>query len=280
MNSETPKDSASSSHHDDTRAGRPDDRETPGSLGSEALEPNQHQHASAGLMINTGGEPNYLMPHERKLSLSEQRMVLSGRRHVDVDDEVIEAPPPPSSGRRPDLAWEMHHRGYGLDAFHLGLHLAHQNIHAGLSGDSDKTHGQSLLLTDSGHPHKSLYDAVLHGVGNLDGSKVALSSTEQSNIAGALTAHMTQLPGFHRSNSDLVSISIASSEDGSRVFAINSQSPNAPGAMHTSVEIDQARGRSLIASSAQAMLSPAPEPVKPTQEQAQHPELHPPRVIA
>jgi hypothetical protein len=288
MSSETPKDSASSSDHEGKHAHKPDNRDTPGSLGLENLEP--HQIHGAAIMVNSGGdEPNYLMPHERKLSLSEQRQLLAGRRRVDDEPEEIEEDVEVRRGGRGRGPWsnaahsgkehasEASHKGVS----HAGLAHAHESSHASHLGDSHKAHGP--LLSDPDHPNKPLYDAVLHGVGKLDASKVPLSGAEQSNVAGALTANMTQMPGFNRGNPDPASISVAASESGDRIFAINSQNPGAPNAMHTSVALDQARGQSLSASSAQALVTPtpaAPELPNPTQDQAQPPERHAPRVIA
>lgn len=264
MNSETPKDSASSSNDGDTRANRSNDRDTPGSLGLEMLEPHQVGHDGSSIMVNSGGdEPNYLMPHERKLSLSEQRQLLMGRRHLDDDPEEIEEDVEVRRGRGRGLMTEFFHgKEHGADTHHTA-------------------HGKHPLLSDAAHPHKPLYDTVLHGVGHLDASKVSLSGAEQANVAGALTASMTQTPGFHRGNPELASISIAASENGDRIFAINSQNPGAPTAIHTSVDVELARGQSLSASSAQALAvpSPAPELPKPAQEQTLPPEQQSPRVI-
>jgi hypothetical protein len=142
--------------------------------------------------------------------------------------------------------------------------------------------GETVLLNETAHPNKPLYDAVLQGVGNLDASKVSLTGTEQINVAGALTASMTQTPGFQQQgNPDPAAISIAASENGDRVFAINNQNPGAPNALYTSVEVELVRSQSLQASSAQiALLASESEPLKPAPEQTLSSEHPAPRSIA
>jgi hypothetical protein len=289
MNSETPKDSISSSHSHAVHTKDVSNGETPGSHGLEMLEALDADFDSGdGYDANNNdNDGNFLAPHERKLPLSEQRQLLAMRRRPDdeVDLEEMDV----RSGRR---HWEEHHKeraiGSGatpntagaIDPAKEETPVVPTTIAAVVQAGSAAP-GETALLNDPAHPNKPLYDAVLQGVGNLDASKVTLTGTEQINVAGALTASMTQTPGFQGGNPDPTAISIATSENGDRVFAINSQNPGAPSAMYTSVELEQARGQSLQASSAQVVqpLS-APEPLKNAQEQTLSSEQQAPRIVA
>jgi hypothetical protein len=281
MNSETPKDSASSSHHHAVHAKDESNSETPGSHGLEMLEPLDADFDSGdGYDANNNdNDGNFLAPHERKLSLSEQRQLLAMRRRPDdeVDLEEMDV----RSGRR---HWEMHNHervigAGGIPSTASATNAAKEEAPvvsattAAVVQSGSAVPGETTLLNDPAHPNKPLYDAVLQGVGNLDASKVTLT--------GTLTASMTQTPGFQGGNPDPTAISIAASENGDRVFAINSQNPGAPSAMYTSVELEQARGQSLQASSAQVVqpLS-APEPLKNAQEQTLSSEQQAPRIVA
>jgi hypothetical protein len=108
-------------------------------------------------------------------------------------------------------------------------------------------------------------------VSNLDPSKVPLNRNEQVNVAGALTANITNTPGFERNNPNPSNISIAASQSGDRVFAINGQNPAAPNAVYTSVDVSQARNQPLEVSSAQSSLPPPTPTVQtaPVQNQPQ-----------
>jgi hypothetical protein len=100
-------------------------------------------------------------------------------------------------------------------------------------------------------------------VSNLDPNRVQLNRSEQVNVAGALTANITNTPGFERNNPNPSNISIAASQSGDRVFAINGQNPGAPNAVYTSVDLNQARTQPLEVSSAQAV-APTQVPVVQT----------------
>ncbi|NOT86576.1 MAG: hypothetical protein HOP03_00165 [Lysobacter sp.] len=275
MNSETPKDSASSSHHHAVHTKDESNSETPGSHGLEMLEPMDadFDDGDGYDANNNDNDGNFLAPHERKLSLAEQRQLLAMRRRPDDDDNIEEVEI--RNGRRP---WHMHDKEHGIS--HDGSHRstsatgatketpAESATTAAVAPSGSAIPGGTALLNDPANPNKPLYDAVLQGVGNLDASKLSLTGTEQINVAGALTASMTQTPGFNRGNPDPAAISIAVSENGDRVFAINSQNPGAPNAMYTSVEVEQVRNQSLQASSSQVAQPPSlPEPPKPAQEQ-------------
>jgi hypothetical protein len=286
MNSETPKDSTSSSHHHAVHARDVSDSETPGSHGLEMLEPldADFDDGDGYDANNNDNDGNFLAPHERKLSLAEQRQLLAMRRRPDDDNDIEEADI--RSGRR---YWHLHNQEHGVgrdgtsgSASAAKDAPAESAATAAVVPPGTVVPGETAaLLSDPANPNKPLYDAVLQGVGALDASKVPLTETEQVNVAAALTASMTQTPGFQRGNPDPMAISIAASESGDRVFAINSQNPGAPNAMYTSVEVEQARGQSLLVSSAQiAPPSSAPEPSNPAQEQMLSPEQQSPRSIA
>ncbi|MFZ5638433.1 MAG: XVIPCD domain-containing protein [Pseudomonadota bacterium] len=120
------------------------------------------------------------------------------------------------------------------------------------------------LLNDPRNPNNQLYSTTLAGVSGLDPAKVPLNRNEQANVAGALTANMTNTPGFERNNPNPSNISIASSQTGDRVFAINGQNPSAPNAVYTSVDVNQARVQPLEVSTA---LANVPSRTPPVQEQ-------------
>lgn len=289
MNSETPKDSTSSSHSHAVHTKDVSNSETPGSHGLEMLEPldadfDDGDGYNADSNDNDG---NFLAPHERKLSLAEQRQLLAMRRRPDDDNDIEETDI--RSGRR---YWHIHNQehGNGRDGTSGSTSAtgaakdtpAEPAATAAVIPPGSAVPGETAaLLNDPANPNKPLYDAVLQGVGTLDASKVPLTETERINVAGALTASMTQTPGFQRGNPDPTAISIAASENGDRVFAINSQNPGAPNAMYTSVEVEQVRSQSLQVSSAQiAPPSSAPEPPNTAQEQMLSPEQQSPRIIA
>ena len=124
---------------------------------------------------------------------------------------------------------------------------------------------QANLLNDEKNPNNGLFNAALQGVTALDPSKVLLNKDEQVNLAAALTANMSNNPNFDRLNPNPANISIAASEAGDRVFAINNQNPGAPNAVYTSVDVNQARAQPLEVSSAQA-LPPPPVPAPDMQQ--------------
>ena len=286
MNSETPKDSTSSSHSHAVHTKDVSDSETPGSHGLEMLEPldADFDDGDGYDANNNDNDGNFLAPHERKLSIAEQRQLLAMRRRPDDDNDIEEADI--RSGRR---YWHLHNQehGIGRDGTSGSASAAKDTptepaTTAAVVPPGSSVSGETAaLLNDPANPNKPLYDVVLQGVGTLDASKVPLTETEQINVAGALTASMTQTPGFQRGNPDPTAISIAVSESGDRVFAINSQNPGAPNAMYTSVEVEQVRGQSLQVSSAQiAPPSSAPEPSNTVQEQMLSSEQQSPRIIA
>ena len=264
MNSETPKDSVPGQNDDSARASGTQGRETPGSIGLEVLEQNDDFDDDLGhdAFADNNDGLNTLMPHERKLTLGEQRQLLAMRRRVADDDpeEQMEL----QSGRRHRL-WEMYNGKHGNSMSQMSsANPAEQ------PGDPATTTrpGPAVLLNDAANPDKPMYDAVLKGVNGLDPARVALTPEEQVKVAGALTASMAQTPGFNRATADLSSITIALSENGDRLFVINHQNPGAPDAMRASVALDTARGQSLEASSEQMLVAQTVAPQqKPAQEQ-------------
>jgi hypothetical protein len=127
-------------------------------------------------------------------------------------------------------------------------------------------------LNDSRNQNNTLFNTTLQGVSALDPTKVPLSRNEQVNVAGALTANITNSSGFDRSNPNASNVSIAASQTGDRVFAINNQNPGAPNAVYTSVDVNQARVQPLEVSSAQA-LPPQQAPPQPVQQAVVPPQI-------
>jgi hypothetical protein len=292
MSNEIPKDDAPASVRAAKEASASEGRELPGSLG---LEISEHIALDDGVDNSGGHGPGVdiidpgvmLMPHERKLSASEQRQILNMRRHVDDDTDLDEREmregrkPRRWHGMRKDVAPEIeqsigHHGGKSHRSGN-----GHQ-ARDGDAGDTPKTgsSSRSARLDDAANPHKPLFEAVQKGVGDLNPSKIPLNSTERTNIAGALTANMLQTPGFHGTHPDPTTISISASERGDRIFAVNSQNPASPSAVYTSVVVDEARRQPLEVSSALAAAQPlAPPAPTPTQEQTQQVESPSPRAI-
>jgi hypothetical protein len=135
-------------------------------------------------------------------------------------------------------------------------------------------------LNDSRNQNNALFNTTLQGVSSLDPSKVPLNRNEQVNVAGALTANITNSSGFDRSNPNSPNVSIAASQTGDRVFAINNQNPSAPNAIYTSVDVNQARVQPLEVSSAQALPpQAAPQPVQQAMAQPQVENTPAPRSI-
>lgn len=293
MSNEIPKDDVPASVRAAKEASAAENRELPGSLG---LEISEHIPLDDGVDNSGGRGPGVdiidpgvmLMPHERKLSASEQRQILNMRRQVDDDVDIDEREmregrkPRRGHGMRKDEAPEIEqsngHRG--------GKSHRSGNGHQTFDGDAadmpkSASSSRTALLDDAANPHKPLFEAVHKGVDDLNPSKIPLSSTDRTNIAGALTANMLQTPGFHGANPDPTTISISASDRGDRIFAINSQNPASPSAVYTSVVVDEARKQPLEVSTALAAAqSPAPPAPTPAQEQTQQIESPPPRVIA
>lgn len=314
MSSETPKDgipasSTGAAHQSGTHGhgkGHGNGHDTPGALGLENLEPSigdDFDDSDIGHGIGTGSDGesvNFLTAGERKLSLGEQRQILAARRRIDDDsdtEEVLEL----RTGRR-HIREKLHEQvraalkpgGAKADEQPGGpasgtapgdpsavVVESTTSATATVASNPGAAPGETALLNDPAHPNKPLFDAVLKGVGDLDPARVALTPAEQTNVAAALTASMTQTQGFPREQTDVVQVSIAASDKGDRVFAINGQSPEAPNAVYTSVAVDQARAQPLDVSTAQAIAPQQQElqPPKPVQEQSPPIETPAPRAI-
>ena len=306
MNSETPQEGTPAVDAGAARRPGTKGEDTPGSLGLENLEPSSAEDfddTGYGIGMDSDGESvNFLTASERKLSLGEQRQILAGRRRTNDDDvemEVLET----RTGRR-EMRERMHEKARGIvkadgtkaeepGAAVPGSPGAVSAAVAETSSPSSATPttnpvsspgtapGETALLNDPANPNKPLFDAVLKGVGDLDPARVALTPAEQTNVAAALTASMTQTQGFPRGQSDVMQVSVAASDKGDRVFAINGQNPDAPNAVYISVAVEQARAQPLDVSTAQAIAPQQQElqPPKPVQEQSATIETPAPRTI-
>ena len=308
MTSETPKDGTPAVDAGVARRPGTQGEDTPGSLGLENVEPSSAEDfddTGYGIGMDSDGESvNFLTAGERKLSLGEQRQILAGRRRTNDDDiemEVLET----RTGRR-EMRERMHQKARGIvkadgtkaeepGAAEPGSPGAVSAAGAETSSPSSATAtpttnpvpgpgtapGGTALLNDPANPNKPLFDAVLKGVGDLDPARVALTPAEQTNVAAALTAGMTQTQGFPREQSDVVQVSVAASDKGDRVFAINGQNPDAPNAVYISVAVEQARAQPLDVSTAQAIAPQQQElqPPKPMQEQSATMETPVPRAV-
>ena len=291
MSNEIPKDDVPASGRAAKAASASEGRELPGSLGLEVsehipLDDGIDDSGGHGLGIDVIDPGVMLMPHERKLSASEQRQILNMRRQVDDDidfeEHEIRQGRRPRRGHgmgrdeQPEIERSSEHRG---DKPHRsgGGHQARD----GDAADTPKTASSSraALLDDTANPHKPLFEAVQKGVGDLDSTKIPLNSADRANIAGALTANMLQTPGFQGANPDPATISISASDRGDRIFAVNSQNPASPSAVYTSVVVDEARKQPLEVSTALAGAAQPLAPPTPAQEQTQQVELPSPRVI-
>lgn len=311
MSSETPKDgipaSSTGAAHQSGTHGHGKDHDTPGALGLENLEPSigdDFDNSDIGHGIGTDSDSesvNFLTVGERKLSLGEQRQILAGRRRIDDDsdtEEVLEL----RTGRRhmreklnEQVRASLKPGGAKADEQQPGggtggtapggssaiVVESTTPPAATVASNPGATPGETTLLNDPAHPNKPLFDAVLKGVGDLDPALVALTPAEQANVAAALTASMTQTHGFPREQTDAVQVSVAASDKGDRVFAINGQSPDAPNAVYTSVAVEQARAQPLDVSTAQAIAPQQQElqQTKPVQEQSTPIETPAPRAI-
>lgn len=298
MTSETPEDGAPAVDAGTARRPGTQGEDTPGSLGLENLEPSSADDLDGDGLHMDGDGMNFLTSSERKLSLGEQRQILAGRRR-NSDDETEEETEI-RDGRR-----FMKEKAYAeAKALEAGEEKTDESTSGGTAQapaavtetvagstapqtmsdapSSSAAPGETALLNDPANPNKPLFDAVLKGVGELDPARVPLTALEQTNVAAALTAGMTQTQGFAREQGDAaMQVSVAASEKGDRVFAINAQNPEAPNAVYTSVSVEHARALALDISTAQA-IAPQPQetqPPKPVQEQSATVEAPAPRAV-
>lgn len=262
MQSETPKDRADADH-----ATGPDRPDTPGSLGRELSEHLNltSRDAIPALSSDVPDPGPMLMPHERKLTAEEQRSILATRRHNDdgFDDSLV------LLERLREAALERQ-REAELALRYEAWTQRHASENAHSHASTAHTLGGLALLSQMSHPLHGVYDAVHKGIGQQDASRLSLNPAEHANAAGALTAHLSQTPGFDRAKFDAGQLSVALSEGNDRLFAIQGRTPGAPDAVYANVAIDQAKQQPLEVSSAQAMIEPPkPAPQTQTQEQPQ-----------
>ncbi len=313
MNSETPQDGIPAADAEAARRPGTEGEDTPGSLGLENLEPSSNEEPDGdGVGVDSNGESmNFLTAGERKLSPGKQRQILAGRRRSSDDDTEQEMEI--CDGRR-FMREKAHAEAKELkaDDDKTGESGSNSGSNSGSGSGSgsggaaqapdaataagaesttpqkataaptpNATPSETALLNDPANPNKPMFDAVLKGVGDLDPARVALTPAERTNVAAALTASMTQTQGFPREQSDVMQVSVAVSDKGDRVFAINGQNPDAPNAVYISVAVDQARAQPLDVSTAQAIAPQQQElqPPKPVQEQSATIETPAPRAI-
>lgn len=110
----------------------------------------------------------------------------------------------------------------------------------------------TMRLDDPAHPHAPLYGAALKAVAELAPAQAAMGPAEQANIAAALTARMAGDATFAQQLGDPSRLSFGLAQNGDRLFAINHPVPDAPNAVHVSVDLEQARTQSVEASSGRA----------------------------
>lgn len=256
MHSETPQEPRQAPAAD--AADGHERREVPGSLGREISEHIDlaHRYDREGLTVETMDPGPMLMPHERLMSAAEQRSLLAARRHTDdgIDDTVIQ-----------ERIQQAAERALRMAERRLEAGTVHDHHHGSASHGS-ASHG-GRLMNDSAHPSFPMYEAVLKGLHAQDSTRLPLSADERSNVAGALTAHLAQTPGFNREGFDAKHLSVALNETNDRVFAIHGQQPGAPDAVYANVSVDQAKQQSLQVSTAAAMVEP-PQPQPQRQQDA------------
>lgn len=126
-----------------------------------------------------------------------------------------------------------------------------------------------MRLDDPAHPHAPLYGAALRAVAELTPAQATMSPTEQANVAAALTARMTADTTFAQQLGDPSRLSFGLGQSGDRLFAINHPVPDAPNAVHVSVDLAQARTQPIEASSGHVDMAAT------TREQAQTHAIEP-----
>ncbi len=128
----------------------------------------------------------------------------------------------------------------------------------------------TVRLDDPAHPHAPLYGAALKAVADLTPPQAAIGPAEQANVAAALTARIAADPAFAQHVGDPSQLSFGVGQNGERLFAINHPVPEAPNAVHVSVDLQQARALSVETSSHQVEIAAAtPGPVHAQAVEAQ-----------
>lgn len=313
MRSETPKDRVPSAFDD--AASSYQDREQRDSMAMDLLDTAGGDGSSDSLGFDSGSDGGtMLLPHERKLPLSEQRRIIAGRKQHDdgIDEDDSQAMGGRRGrGRRRQNADQPHERGprhgHGgsrrTEAEHAEGHApvrADGDAEAGKAsgggsarGPAEKiedagaatgsgsgggsrieresltpegatrieprtiepgtpaiaTRGDAVRLDDPAHPHAPLYGAALRAVTELTPAQASMTPAEQANVAAALTARMTGDATFAQQLGDPSRLSFGLGQNGDRLFAINHPIPDAPNAVHVSVNLEQARTLPIDASS-------------------------------
>lgn len=134
-----------------------------------------------------------------------------------------------------------------------------------------------VRLDDPSHPHAPLYGAALKAVAELAPAQAAMGPTEQANVAAALTARMAGDAAFAQQMNDPSRLSFGLAQNGDRLFAINHPVPDAPNAVHVSVDLEQARALSVEASSGHADIAAATRDPAHDQALEAHAREHAPR---
>lgn len=133
----------------------------------------------------------------------------------------------------------------------------------------------TVRLDDPAHPHAPLYGAALRAVAELAPAQTAMDPVEQANVAAALTARMAGDATFAQQLGDASRLSFGLGQNGDRLFAINHPVPDAPNAVHVSVNLEQARALPIEASSSHADIAATTRDPMPAQTIESHaPESH------
>lgn len=331
MRSETPKDRVQPSAFDDA-ASSSQGREQRDSMAMDLLDTAGGDGSSDSLGFDSGSDGGtMLLPHERKLPLSEQRRIIAGRKQHDdgIDEDDSQAMGGRRGrGRRRQNADQPHERGprhghggprrsEAEPAEGRAPVRAEGDAEAGKASGGGNARGpaekiedaattgsgsgggsriereadasagivqadprtpvattrDAVRLDDPAHPHAPLYGAALKAVAELTPAQAAMGPAEQANVAAALTAQMAGDTTFSQQLGDPSRLSFGLGQNGDRLFAINHPVPDAPNAVHVSVDLEQARALPIEASSghvdiaatgrdpmqAQIIASPTPE---------------------
>lgn len=139
------------------------------------------------------------------------------------------------------------------------------------------TGDDTMRLDDPAHPHAPLYGAALKAVAELAPAQAAMGPAEQANVAAALTARMAGDAAFAQQMNDPSQLSFGLAQNGDRLFAINHPVPDAPNAVHVSVDLQQARTLSVEASSGHADIAATTRDPAHDQALEAHTREHAPR---
>jgi hypothetical protein len=310
MRSETPKDRDPSAFDDGTAS--PEDREHPNSMAMDLLDTPGGDGSNDGFGADGGDGGTMLLPHERKLPISEQRRIVAARKQhedgVDEDDSMAMGGRRGRGRRRPNADQAHDHgqrrgHGGGRHGEGRGAARAEGDADAGKASGGGNARGRvekvedaaaaasgsgssggsrverdaeaakdtsqpdrkppatttrdAVRLDDPAHPHAPLYGAALKAVAELAPAQAAMGPAEQANVAAALTARMAGDAAFAQQMNDPSRLSFGLAQTGDRLFAINHPVPDAPNAVHVSVDLEQARTQSVEASSGHADIAAA-----------------------